>query len=518
MTTATIIDELPNLTRQDLQKLCKKAGIEANGTDEELVNELKEAVQSGKVGAESLAISDGEEAGDKETEAAEDDTQVNTVAATPKDVATPRDTATPDNEPATDPAPTPKDPEPQTPEVSKKIAAELEVRATALASDERKVAVQTFDSQHKTDDDNGPEPAETPSKNVFDEAHEKLFERDDSIAAHWSTKRTPHNKRVGEPIEQGSSKRSKVEPLFMTPVRATPKMRTVTGTMSDRATRVKPAVSAAAAGSKTVAVGRTTRASKSQLSSTTLFADAEKPVETVPKRVTRKAPLPKFKATKPAATPAKNGDKLTVEKVVEKALERKPVEAPATPKRKKVSERLKTPRKLVVVGERPVTRSMSPRKPDAKPAESTAAPKTPARKPPVPRRIATPKSKLPAARKAPAKPTTHALPDLTHVQSKVKAFINKPAENKQKTENKPKESKRAPKLTEKTGKDNVPHYMKSTRAAENRSRGTHAKPQPPVKGQAAAKERGTKARATPYTRPTRTRTAAAAAKTAEKKA
>ncbi|KAJ1940492.1 hypothetical protein FBU59_003795, partial [Linderina macrospora] len=363
-------------------------------------------------------------------------------------------------------------------------------------------------------------------------AHEKLFEKDDSIAAHWSTKHTPKNKRVGEPIEQESSKRQKIEPLFKTPVKAPAKERAATRAVSAKVTRVKPAA-AATTGSKTVAVGRTTRAGRGQLTSTTLFADAKKPTENASRRVTRKAPLPKWKPAKPAETAS--SEKLTVEKIVEKALEKQaPVQGPMTPKKKNVAERIKTPRKPAVAEDRPVTRSMSPRKPAAKPTEPEA-PATPARKPPVPRRIATPKSKLPAARKAPTKPTTHPIPDLSHVESKVKAFINKPVERKQKREDKPKrETKRIPKptakpaamkltnterteRTEKTKTDddnNIPHYMKSTRAAEGRSKGAHAKPQPPIKDNATAKERGTRARAAPYKRPANPRTAA---KTAEKK-
>ncbi|KAJ1842026.1 hypothetical protein LPJ70_003991 [Coemansia sp. RSA 2708] len=273
-------DDLQNLKRKQLQSLCKKHGIKANGKNEELIEQLLEHAQNGTPG-------DGADDSQTETDSEGDDEQFHEAsgeASEPEKVFKVM--------PTTDTKPL----EMEAPESMKqvgnsdfssmveKVSAQLEARVAAMTAEQRQ---QTID-QYKASSNVAVTPnTSKQAKSIsFDKAHDKIFNNDDSIASHWAANKvaTPRTKRTNEDkTATASNKRQRIEPLFSSPAvtkmsMQSPSQRrksTKAKAMTARARRTAAATAntGTADGAKTVATSTRTKSSAA-LSSTKLFADA----------------------------------------------------------------------------------------------------------------------------------------------------------------------------------------------------------------------------------------------------
>ncbi|KAJ2329908.1 hypothetical protein IWW51_000306 [Coemansia sp. RSA 2702] len=273
-------DDLQNLKRKQLQSLCKKHGIKANGKNEELIEQLLEHAQNGTPG-------DGADDSQTETDSEGDDEQFHEAsgeASEPEKVFKVM--------PTTDTKPL----EMEAPESMKqvgnsdfssmveKVSAQLEARVAAMTAEQRQ---QTID-QYKASSNVAVTPnTSKQAKSIsFDKAHDKIFNNDDSITSHWAANKvaTPRTKRTNEDkTATASNKRQRIEPLFSSPAvtkmsMQSPSQRrksTKAKAMTARARRTAAATAntGTADGAKTVATSTRTKSSAA-LSSTKLFADA----------------------------------------------------------------------------------------------------------------------------------------------------------------------------------------------------------------------------------------------------
>ncbi|KAJ2664231.1 hypothetical protein IW148_002055 [Coemansia sp. RSA 1199] len=296
------MDDLQNLKRKQLQSLCKKHDIKANGKTEELIERLLAYAQSG--------TADGEAGTNSETEDESDDDDVDETDKTSEPEKVFKVMPTTDSEPL----------EMEAPEsikfvsnkefssMAERVTAEMEARAAAMAADQRKEVLEKYHAANR-------DIPETPNKTKqtksisFDKAHEKIFNDNDSIVNHWAANKapgtTPRNKRTNGESTVGSNKRPRLEPLFSSPAvtglsTQSPSQRrksTKAKAMTARARRTAAAATDGAAnGSKTVAANtRVKAASSAALSATKLFADSESPAGAA-KSIEESAPLTELKA------------------------------------------------------------------------------------------------------------------------------------------------------------------------------------------------------------------------------
>ncbi|KAJ1964958.1 hypothetical protein GGI12_001083 [Dipsacomyces acuminosporus] len=590
------VEALQSMKRKQLQALCKKHGIKANGKNEELIEQLTDYVQHGGVGENGKDRDDGGSDSEQEYESAteaevqesqgqgptgpkkaensldnnaaankDDEGAANELAKDKQDSDTEIESSKAEESPGNDDSDNDNDSGnsgKQELDLAEKIAAEMEARAAALTSDQRKEAIDKYNQSHSI-------PVETPNKSKqakkaisFDKAHDKLFEHDDSITSHWAAKRapgaaTPRNKRVNGDLDaamQGSTKRQRTEqqqqqqqPQLFTPQLSARQRRKSTKSKSKtvKAQRTAAASTKVSDGSKTTAFdGRTRAIGPAELSGTRLFADKVAKSAGEPKGTTEFALLTESNSEKPKMQESlvKTSRAETKEAVKPKASEKSAIPKPAV--------------------------KADAKKSDTKPAEQPALGKT---KIPLPRPIAKPKSKIRAQAsskkpnsadsKTASKPAeqrpkegskhtstkipVHPPANYKSVESKLKSYIsakpvpapkvkavafnapdakgpNKQASakaalsnNKQSTQpsetqsaDRKKEKKKArpplPKSEKKGNDDKVPNYMKSTKATEIRSQNA-SKPTAPVRGQQqAATKPGSdthKARYNPYGRP-----------------
>ncbi|KAI7834476.1 hypothetical protein BX661DRAFT_167721 [Kickxella alabastrina] len=265
--TGINIDELSSLKRKQLQSLCKKYSIRANGKSEELIKRIVKYIRGGG-GSDGSIGTTGDKDTVTETPSADEDSaigqdnnnneeeeeedaeaeeeyesadealkQVNsqsTLASEPQGTADKSDEASEAaSEPASEPALGIVD-RVQAPTVAEQVVAELELRSSALTVDERKNILDQFTAE------NNIVPV-TPSKTrqiavpksvSFDRVHSRIFESDDSIANHWAASKkekdtvsaaataTPKGKRANAEVETSqSNKRSRFESISTPTVR-----------------------------------------------------------------------------------------------------------------------------------------------------------------------------------------------------------------------------------------------------------------------------------------------------------
>ncbi|KAJ2829294.1 hypothetical protein IWW50_000940, partial [Coemansia erecta] len=296
------------MKRKQLQSLCKKYGIKANGKTEELIEQLLEYAQTSTVegGADATNNSESENESDaeqhSETDKAAEPEKVFKVMPTtdskPLDMEAPDSMKFVSNK--------------EFSSMAERVTAEMEARAAAMAADQRKEVLEKYHAASR------PVP-ETPNKSKqeksisFDKAHDKIFSDNDSIVNHWAANRapgtTPRNKRTnGDESAAASSKRPRLEPLFSSPAvtgsaMQSPAQRrksTKTKAMTARARRTAAATTASAAnGSKTVAGNsRVKSADTNGISATKLFADADNSANAA-KNIEDSAPLSEPEVTQP---------------------------------------------------------------------------------------------------------------------------------------------------------------------------------------------------------------------------
>ncbi|KAJ2398293.1 hypothetical protein GGI23_003255, partial [Coemansia sp. RSA 2559] len=272
-TTDFNVDELQNMKRKQLQSLCKKHGIKANGKNDELVEQLLEATNADEGEKSNSSIDDKQgnaESDELEPSEGKDDTKVDS-----------------NDSPAIQAAETGSYVDkPQFTSVAEQVIAEMETRALSLAEGQRKEAVEKYNALRNI-------VAETPRKvqlaekttAVFDKAHDKIFKDDDSIVNHWAARKTPgkatpNNKRPNaDEGTPGTIKRPRVEVLFASPTvvkaKAQKEGSAQAKAMTSKVQRTQTPKTAAASvdGSKTaVANSRSKPAGLSKLAATTLFA------------------------------------------------------------------------------------------------------------------------------------------------------------------------------------------------------------------------------------------------------
>lgn len=146
--------ELYQLKRKQLQSMCKKHGIKANGKSEELIEQLLECT-------------------DKPEEY---------VSATE--------------------------------DISRRVAEELDARTSSLDTQERQEILNQQTPHKPTAESLLDNPPRTPS---FDKVHCKLFDMDQSIASHWSVTSPRSIKRTNSVELAESCKRPRIESLFGSP-------------------------------------------------------------------------------------------------------------------------------------------------------------------------------------------------------------------------------------------------------------------------------------------------------------
>ncbi|KAJ2911222.1 hypothetical protein GGI21_000005 [Coemansia aciculifera] len=290
-------DELHALKRKQLQSLCKKHGVKANGKSEELIERLTEFAKKG--GSES-ASNESEHSDEHDDDDDDDDDQQRYDSATEDG----KPSTLPDSE-ALSATPAklfkvvpllPSKPEsmdaPESMTVIEQaqfssqvemFTAKLEARAAALAADMGKDDIEKLNPAYGLDLLT-PKSKKSAKTIAFDKAHEKLFSGSDSIINHWSAKKvagatTPNNKRANDSSVLESNKRPRMEVLFespsVQPQSARPRRKsTKTKAMTVRARRTA-APSAAIDGSKSASGDSRVKPASDigVLSSTKLFAD-----------------------------------------------------------------------------------------------------------------------------------------------------------------------------------------------------------------------------------------------------
>ncbi|KAJ1727761.1 hypothetical protein LPJ61_004406 [Coemansia biformis] len=286
--TDASVDNLHALKRKQLQALCKKHGLKANGRTEELIELLVECRQGGGGGGGgSSGLADGAEESDGASSDSEDEQSDDAEEEQGKVF---KDVPVTDDEPLEMEAP-----ESMTfvnrelfPHMAEKVTAAMEARTEALATKKRSKAAGRQDGAADGSVPSTPARSKRATKALsFEQAHAKIFDNDDSIVNHWAAKKTPgaatpRSKRtIGDDGVLGSSKRPRIEPLFSSPEVIGPRMQSPVAqkkpakAMTAKARRTAAATASApgvASGSKTVAAGiRARPADVSGLSSTKLF-------------------------------------------------------------------------------------------------------------------------------------------------------------------------------------------------------------------------------------------------------
>ncbi|KAJ2080146.1 hypothetical protein H4R24_003275 [Coemansia sp. RSA 988] len=287
--TDVSMEELHNLKRKQLQSLCKKRGLKANGKNEELIEQLLEQTQHGSSGEQ------GDDASDTGSNNASDNDDDETPPSAAEDASETekvfKDIPSTSDKPLVmeDPNTMKRVDDSQFQSMADKVTAEMEARVAAMAAGQRKDAIEQYNKVHNIAPTT-PNRTEQQSKTIsFNMAHDKIFDGDDSIANHWSAKRvpgtaTPKNKRTnGDDSMLASNKRPRLEPLFPpsavvgSPFQSPGQRRksTKSKAMTARARRTAAStLSNALDGSKTVAVGtRVKSADIDKMVGTKLFAD-----------------------------------------------------------------------------------------------------------------------------------------------------------------------------------------------------------------------------------------------------
>ncbi|KAJ2158833.1 hypothetical protein GGF46_003486 [Coemansia sp. RSA 552] len=548
-------DELHNLKRKQLQSLCKKNGIKANGKNEELIEMLLEHAQDGPVDTASGDESVPEEANGEEEGPEKVFKVVPDTGAKELSMEAPESMERVSRE--------------QFPSLAEKVTAEMEARTAALAADQRKEVVKEYKAAHNIDTDT---PSDSNEAARFDKAHDKIFGDDDSIANHWAANKTPRKKRINDSGEvPASNKRPRLEPLFSSPAVTRPPIQSPdqrrksvkSKAMTAKARRTAAAMTSSVTdGYKTVAAAgtRTKASGKAGLLGTQLFAGAggsSKSIEDSASTTEPQAKEPTFDskelveaekpvgpaktvqatdtASKPSACLKDTAQALS--KQAKDATEHSGCSAKAAASASTTSTKSDQATAKPALAEGP-TRIPTSRT-IAKPTAATAAaqrPKAPADKKAkpdktsaIPRPIATATSKRSLTSGAPKPVPKHKPANYRNVESKVKSYINakpanKPVDKPTKSADKPADKptgkpanaankqqtkpvvSRPPPATKKAQADgDVPSYMRSTKATEIRShKPGQAKDKKVTGGPASPTAKaGGKGRFNPYGRPTK---------------
>ncbi|KAJ2833029.1 hypothetical protein GGI24_000996 [Coemansia furcata] len=391
------IEELHTLKRKQLQSLCKKHGVKANGKSEEIIERLIEHINKG--GNDNASDSgdggsdDDDDDDDQRYDSAAEEVKSSALPSSGDQIATPEKLfkVVPLLKPAEMDAPesiTVVDQAQFTSQVEK-FTAQLEARAAAMAAQMGNDDIEKYNPAYGL-------VVKTPrSKNAtktisFDKAHEKLFSSDDSIANHWSAKKvtTPGNKRINDSVLD-SNKRPRVEALF-----GSPSVQPQSARAKRKSTKVKSmtvktqrtaAPGASLDGSKTVAADSRVKLASdiAALSPATLFSGVSLATPEPQTAIIGFAPLVDSAssmegASEPASTifspkkprPAKNGNAVVLMSPAKSASKAKtaatPKKAAATP-----SKTAATPSKITATPKRAV---VTPAKPAATPKKATATP------------------------------------------------------------------------------------------------------------------------------------------------
>ncbi|KAJ2839943.1 hypothetical protein FBU31_000602 [Coemansia sp. 'formosensis'] len=382
------IEELHTLKRKQLQSLCKKHGVKANGKSEEIIERLIEHINKG--GSDNASDSgdggsdDDDDDDDQRYDSAAEEVKSSTLPSDGDQIATPEKLfkVVPLLKPAEMDAPesiTVVDQAQFTSQVEK-FTAQLEARAAAMAAQMGNDDIEKYNPAYGL-------VVKTPrSKNAtktisFDKAHEKLFSSDDSIANHWSAKKvtTPGNKRTNDSVLD-SNKRPRIEALF-----GSPSVQPQSARAKRKSTKVKSmtvktqrtaAPGASLDGSKTVAADSRVKLASdiAALSPATLFSGVSLATPEPQTATVGFAPLVDAAssmegASEPASTifspkksrPAKNGDAVVLMSPAKSASKAK---TPATP-----SKTTATPKRAVVTPAKPVA---TPKKATATPSKTAA--------------------------------------------------------------------------------------------------------------------------------------------------
>ncbi|KAJ2512081.1 hypothetical protein H4217_007067, partial [Coemansia sp. RSA 1939] len=269
------------MKRKQLQTLCKKNGIKANGKNEELIEQLLETTKAD----DDLDCNTGIENKDEDTEADGIESGNQAENTNSSLYGTPEARAQED---------TTRAEKPQFLSVAEQVIAEMETRALSLADSQRKDAIKQYSSTRNIVEETPRKATASGKTTVFDKAHEKIFGNDDSIVNHWSAKKTPvkstpNNKRP-KPDEStlDTNKRPRFEVLFASPnvVKAKDQEPVHAKSMTTKVQRTQaPRVSASSVeGSKTaIHDNRSKSADLNGVSPTILFVN--KPQEKMEEKV-----------------------------------------------------------------------------------------------------------------------------------------------------------------------------------------------------------------------------------------
>ncbi|KAJ2102216.1 hypothetical protein GGI09_001337 [Coemansia sp. S100] len=381
------IEELHTFKRKQLQTLCKKHGVKANGKSEEIIERLIECINNG--GSDHVSNDTDDSDDDQRYDSAAEESKSSTLAA--DGIAAPEKLFKVVPLLATEPMDAPESiavVEPaQFASQVEKFTAQLEARAAAIAAEMGKEDIEKYNPAYglvRTPR------SKTATKTIaFDKAHDKLFSSGDSIANHWSAKKvTATPKRVNEDVVD-SNKRPCVEVLFKSPSvqpqSARAKRKSTRGKSMTAKSQRTAAPGASLDGSKTVAVDSRVQSAgdAAALSSTILFGPP--PTTPVSKAADVDfAPLVDAAASvkidsEPALTifspkksrGAKKPDTVALLSPAKSALKAK---TPATPKTAATPTRpAATPAKAVAT---PVKAAATPARTVATPAKPAATPMT----------------------------------------------------------------------------------------------------------------------------------------------
>ncbi|KAJ2744159.1 hypothetical protein GGI20_003197 [Coemansia sp. BCRC 34301] len=300
-------EELHALKRKQLQSLCKKHGVKANGKSEELIERLTNFIKKG--GSEN-DNNDGEQDDeddddDQRYDSATEEDKSGTLSSNDGQSATPAklfkvvplQNAMPVEMVAPESMTVVQ--QEQFSSQVEMFTAKLEARAAAIAADMAKDDVEKYNPAYGLDLLT-PKSKKSAKTILFDRAHDKLFSNSDSILSHWSAKKvteatTPSNKRTNDSSVLESNKRPRMEVLFespsVQPQSAGLRRKSIKAKAMTAKARRTAAPGASLDGSKTVSAdGRVKPTSdKLGLSSIRLFAEA--PAEAEPSSEVEFAPL-----------------------------------------------------------------------------------------------------------------------------------------------------------------------------------------------------------------------------------
>ncbi|KAJ2031755.1 hypothetical protein H4S03_006492 [Coemansia sp. S3946] len=429
------IEELHTFKRKQLQTLCKKHGVKANGKSEEIIERLIECINNG--GSDHVSNDTDDSDDDQRYDSAAEESKSSTLPA--DGIATPEKLFKVVPLLATEPMDAPESitvVEPaQFASQVEKFTAQLEARAAAIAAEMGKEDIEKYNPAYglvRTPR------SKTATKTIaFDKAHDKLFSSGDSITNHWSAKKvTATPKRVNEDVVD-SNKRPRVEVLFKSPSvqpqSARAKRKSTRGKSMTAKSQRTAAPGASLDGSKTVVVDSRVQSTgdAAVLSSTILFGPP--PTTPVSKAADVDfAPLVDAAASvkidsEPVSTifspkksrGAKKPDTVALLSPAKSALKAK---TPATPKTAATPTRpAATPAKAVATPARtvatPAKTAATPAKTAATPAKTAATPAkaaaTPARTVATPAKTAaTPAKPAATPAKSAATPKTAATPSV----------------------------------------------------------------------------------------------------------